>query len=277
MAAKTAQPQADAARDPLHMAAQMRDQDTLKMVRNALERRNAMLAFQPVVQSRNHEKPAFYEGLIRVLDETGRIIPARDFIDVVETQELGRQLDCMALELGLHELAAEPDLRLAINMSARSVGYRPWLDTLEKGISAHPTVSERLILEITESSAMVMPDLVSVFMADLQAKGISFALDDFGAGVTAFRHLRDFYFDLVKIDGQFSKNVHKNPDNQVLVQALVSLANHFDMFTVCESVETPDEAAFLAACGVDCLQGYHFAAPTVRPPWRPMVQEAAAG
>lgn len=265
------------AADPMQVAADARDRNTLNMVRTALDRRNAMLAFQPVVQARKPDKPAFYEGLIRVLDDAGRIIPARDFIEVVETQETGRILDRVALELGLQELAAEPSLRLSINMSARSIGYRPWMETLEKGIEAHPTIGERLILEITESSAMVMPDLVSVFMSDLQSKGIAFALDDFGAGFTAFKHLRDFYFDLVKIDGAFSRDVHQNPDNQVLVQALVALSDHFDMFTVAESVETAEEAAFLTAVGVDCLQGYHFSAPTVRPPWRPALNQAAAG
>ncbi|HAR52570.1 MAG TPA: EAL domain-containing protein, partial [Roseovarius nubinhibens] len=66
-----------------------------------------------------------------------------------------------------------------------------------------PTVAERLILEITESSAMVVPELVTGFMEKLQHKGVSFALDDFGAGYTSFRYLKQFYFDILKIDGQF--------------------------------------------------------------------------
>lgn len=255
------------AADSMRVAADTRDRDTLTMVHDALDRGNAVLAFQPVMQARCPETPAFYEGLMRVLDDSGQVIPAKQFIDAVETQETGRRLDRMALDLGLQELAAEPSLRLSINMSARSIGYRPWLETLENGLKTHPTIGERLILEITESSAMVMPDLVTGFMADLQSRGIVFALDDFGAGYTAFRHLRDFYFDLVKIDGVFSRDVHKSPDNQVLVQALVSLSAHFDMFTVAEAVEGPEEAAFLTSAGIDCLQGHHFAAPTLRPPW----------
>jgi predicted signal transduction protein with EAL and GGDEF domain len=69
--------------------------------------------------------------------------------------------------------------------------------------------------------------------------GISFALDDFGAGYTAFRYFRDFFFDMIKIDGQFIRGIASNPDNQVLTQALASIGKHFDMFTVAESVETP--------------------------------------
>lgn len=254
--------------DPLTLAAEVRDKSVLSMVEKALKRKDVLLAFQPVVQSRGSSDPAFYEGLIRVLDDTGRIIPARDFIEDVETDELGRIIDCLALELGLTELSAEPGLRLAINMSARSIGYPRWMETLERGLAASPMIAERLILEITESSAMVMPDIVRVFMAELQAKGISFALDDFGAGFTAFRHFKEFYFDILKIDGQFSRNIHADPDNQVLMQALVAVGRHFDMLTVAESVEEEADARFLTAAGVDCQQGYHYAAPTTTPAWR---------
>jgi EAL domain-containing protein (putative c-di-GMP-specific phosphodiesterase class I) len=153
-------------------------------------------------------------------------------------------------------------------MSARSIGYPAWLRHWNAGLRVDQTIAERLILEITESSAMVMPDLVSVFMADMQARGICFALDDFGAGYTAFRYLKEFYFDIIKIDGQFIRGIATNPDNQVLTQALVSIARHFDMFTVAESVETAEDARWLVDAGVDCLQGYFFGVPTTEAPWR---------
>jgi EAL domain-containing protein (putative c-di-GMP-specific phosphodiesterase class I) len=254
-------------RSPLNEAIAQRDRNTMAMVARAVERKRVLLAYQPVMFSRRPERPAFYEGLIRVIDANGRIIPARDFIDAVENQELGRQLDCLALEHGLNTLRCVPTLRLSINMSARSIGYEPWSRTLRAGLAADPTAAERLILEITEQSAMVMPEIVTVFMKDLQRRGISFALDDFGSGYTSFRYLRDFYFDILKIDGQFVRNIAHSADNQVLVQALVDVARHFDLVTVAEAVETPQDVAFLTAAGVDCLQGYHFAAPTTRPAW----------
>ncbi|SFR32188.1 EAL domain, c-di-GMP-specific phosphodiesterase class I (or its enzymatically inactive variant) [Litoreibacter janthinus] len=210
---------------------------------------------------------AFYEGLIRVLDETGRIIPARDFIDTIEPRNEGRMIDCLAVELGLASLAAEPRLRLSINMSPRSIGNPEWETALERGLLRDPTIGERLIIEITESSALLMPDLVSDFMTRMQRRGISFALDDFGAGYTAFRHFKDFYFDLVKIDTSFARNIDEDADNQVLMTALVSIANQFDMFTVAEGIEHPQEAEYLAQIGVDCLQGYLFGVPSVSKPW----------
>ncbi|SDW04266.1 EAL domain, c-di-GMP-specific phosphodiesterase class I (or its enzymatically inactive variant) [Allgaiera indica] len=252
---------------PLSCAVTERDRDVMQMVRRALKSGHACLAFQPVVHARDTARVAFQEGLIRLMDHTGRVIPAREFITVTETSELGRLIDTRALELGLAALQRFPALRLSINMSARSIGYPEWKAALTRAIKTDPTLAERLILEITESSAMLMPDLVSVFMRDLQRVGVSFALDDFGAGYTAIRHFKDFYFDILKIDGQFIRGVHADPDNQVLVQAMVSIARHFDMFSVAEFVEDQRDADFLARVGVDCLQGYLFGAPTTKPPF----------
>lgn len=252
---------------PLAFAVAERRRNTIEMVRNALDRQDVVLAFQPVVQGARPGAIAFYEGLIRILDETGRVIPAGDFIETVETSPLGRKIDCLALEMGLIALARNPALRLSINMSARSIGSPHWMRVLTEGLRADATAGERLILEITESSAMLLPDLVGAFMHDQQCKGISFALDDFGAGQTSFRYLREFYFDLVKIDGQFIRGIALNPDNQVLTEALMSISRHFDMFTVAEAVEASEDAAFLQRIGIDCMQGYYFGAPTIHPPW----------
>ena len=260
--------------DPLSAAVNQRDRNVLDMVRAALEHKQVMLAFQPVMQA--HGNVAFYEGLIRVLDETGRIIPAREFITVIEETEMGRIIDCLALEKGLRALRKNPTLRLSINMSARSIGYSRWKKVLERNLRTDPTLAERLILEITESSAMLVPELVISFMSELQSHGVCFALDDFGAGYTSFRYLRDFYFDMIKIDGQFIRGIARNPDNQVLLQALVSIAQHFDMFTVAEFVENQQDAEFLAQNGIDCLQGYYFGAPSVNPPWEGHVEPTRA-
>lgn len=253
--------------DPLSFAIAERDRRVLDTVERAIAEGRLALAYQPVVLASDPGRVAFQEGLIRIMDESGRAIPARDFMWAAETRELGRQLDCAALEMGLRALASQPGLRLAINMSARSIGYRPWVETLEEGLAAAPDIGERLILEITESSAMLIPDLVASFMERLQGRGIAFALDDFGAGYTAFRYLRDFYFDIVKIDGQFIRGIHKSADNQLLARALIDIARHFEMFTVAESVECPEDAAWLAEAGLDCLQGYLYGMPTVNPTW----------
>lgn len=250
---------------PLGVMISQQDRETMDMVREAIDLRRMRLAYQPVVLARDPERVAFHEGLIRVLDPNGRMIPARDFIGAVEDTEIGREIDCIALELGLGALARHPDVRLSINMSARSIGYPRWMRAFRKGLAAGPTVGERLILEITESSAMLVPELVIAFMEELHAEGVAFALDDFGAGYTAIRYFKDFFFDILKIDGQFIRNIHRDPDNAALTAALLSIGRHFQMFTVAEAVETPEEARFLMNLGVDCLQGYLFGAASLRP------------
>ncbi len=250
---------------PLGFAISQTDSQTLSMVSAALETRRLRLAFQPVVMTFDTDRIGFYEGFIRVLDPSGRTIPARDFIGVVETQELGRRIDCAVLQMGLNTLARLPALRLSINMSARSIGYPGWTRVLRQTLKACPRIGERLILEISESSAMMVPEIVIAFMHDMQKEGISFALDDFGAGFMAPRYFRNFLFDMVKIDGQFIHGVDANPDSQVMVEALVALAGTFEMFTVAEGVETFAEAEYLRAAGLDCLQGYLFGSPTVKP------------
>lgn len=263
-------------RSPLDQAIAHLDRGVMGMVDRALRRKEAMLAFQPIMGLGSGGRPVFYEGLIRLLDDGGRIIPARDFMGAVEETEAGRLIDCLSLEMGLDALAREPALRLAINMSARSIAYPQWMRVLRRGLRACPGASDRLILEITEESAMALPDIVTIFMKEMQAEGICFALDDFGAGTTNFRTLSRFLFDFVKIDGQFIRGIAENPDSQCMVRALVAFAREFDMATVAESVESAADADVLANVGIDFMQGYYFGAPTVTPPWhRPVAARQA--
>ncbi|WP_299352451.1 EAL domain-containing protein [uncultured Shimia sp.] len=253
---------------PLDFAVSSRDAGTLQMVQDAIHHKQVMLAFQPIMNASDQTTPAFYEGLIRVLDETGRVIPAKDFMGAVEDTELGRQLDCLALELGLAELSQNPSLRLSINMSARSIGYSRWMRSLQRGLRKRPDAGERLILEISEGSALQVPELVIDFMDKLQGKGIAFALDDFGKGFTSFRYFKDFYFDILKLDGQFSRNVHRDSENQIIAAGIAAIAERFDMYTVATRIEDPKDAHVLADLGFDCLQGFLFGPPTTKPDWQ---------
>lgn len=252
---------------PLDVAIAERDHDILKMVKTAIEKREVWVAYQPVVRSSRPNPVAFYEAMIRVIDETGRLIPAGEFIPACENDETGRKLDCIVLIEGMRALRANPSLRLSINMSARSIGYRPWLKALERGLNADATVAERLIVEVTEGSVVMIPDVTKAFVRDVQKSGIAFALDDFGAGFTSFKNLQDIGFDILKIDGQFTKNLTVDTDKLAIIRTMIALAKNFEMMTIAESVETASDAEVLQNMGVDCLQGYYFGAPTVKPAW----------
>lgn len=263
-------------RNPLAYAVDTRDSSTLDMVTEAIRHKQVMLSFQPVVQSGRTKHAAYFEGLLRVLDETGRIIPAKDFMGAVEDSEIGRKLDCLALELGLETLAKQPNLRLSINMSARSIGYAPWMQTLQVGLARMATVPERLILEISEKSVVQVPDIVRGFMEDLQIKGISFGLDDYGAGMSSLRVFRDFDFDIVKLDGAFSRDIANDSANQVLAGAVAAIAERFEMISVASRIESPTDAQTMHELGFDCLQGFAFGAPTISPPWLKKARHSSA-
>ena len=249
--------------DPFSYALASRDRDATTLVREALENGRAQLAFHPVFTAEAPSHITFYEGLVRVSDADGRIIPAAHFMPQVEETALGRMIDCAALQLALAALRRQQDLRLSINVSARSIGDGEWRRILDRGLALAPEVGQRLIFEISESSAMMLHENVIRFMHEMQPIGVGFALDGFGAGYTAFRYLRDFFFDLVKIDKGFVRDIDTDPDNQVLTEALVTVAQQFEMFVVADGVETEAEAAFLRGIGVDCLQGYLFGVPSL--------------
>ncbi|GAB1361470.1 EAL domain-containing protein [Rhodobacter sp.] len=251
--------------DPLTVAVSAADRETLAMVRAALTLRRMRLAFQPAVYAADPSIIGFYEGYIRLLDPQDRVIPAREFMDVAETQELGREIDVAALQLGLHTLQRTPGIRIAVNMSARSVGYKTWAQTLRQALKAHPGLGRRLILEISEASAMQMPDVLLPFMKELRAEGIAFTLDDFGAGATSLQLLSDFRFEIAKLDGRFVRGMEMDPSHQQILRAAIAMAREFGMFLVAEAVETPAEANWLRDEGVGCLQGYLFGAPEVAP------------
>lgn len=249
--------------DPLHYAMASRDADVMTLVRDALAAGRARLAFHPIVTADDEPRVAFYEGLVRLMDDAGRIIPAAHFMPLVEETDLGRQIDCITLDLALKLLKEKPALRLSVNLSARSIGDGEWRRILDRGLRDRAGLGDRLIFEISETSAMLLPEIVTRFMAEMQPRGVAFALDGFGAGFTAFRHLKDFFFDLVKIDKSFVWGIDTDPDNQVLAEALMTVAQQFEMFAIADGVETAEEAAFLKQIGVDCLQGYFYGVPTL--------------
>ena len=153
-------------------------------------------------------------------------------------------------------------------MSARSVGYRPWLNLLTRALTDSPRLGANLILEINEESALQVPDVLKPFMAEMREKGVVFALDDFGAGTTSLLLLEEMDFEIAKIDGSLVKNIDRSDQHKPAVRAAIAMAQELGMYVVAEAVETEGEATWLRDAGVGCLQGYLFGPPTVTPDFR---------
>lgn len=250
-------------------------------VAQALVQNRVTFHYQPVVNALRPDFPAFFEMLARLTLPDGKILPASAFMPVIEGDELGRVIDRHALQSAFAALRDNPALRVSVNMSPLSMGDAGWLETFDRtaaGVDG-PAICGRLILEITETAAISQSAQTLDFMNHVRSSGCAFAIDDFGAGATGFRHFRDFRFDMVKIDGDFVVNVHKSPDAQILIECLMTAAKHFEMFAVAERVECEADADWLRSRGIDCFQGYLYGRPQAHPvmPEAPAPGLAAVG
>ncbi|NNE86413.1 MAG: EAL domain-containing protein [Alphaproteobacteria bacterium] len=237
-----------------------------EQVKQALRDDRIVLAYQPIVAAQDGT-PVFYEGLVRMLDEENKPVPAGVFVPIVEQMGMMRLVDRRVLDLGITTLKENPEISLSINVSGMTAVDPVWLRLLQEYLEGQPDVAKRLILEITETIAIDDIADSSRFVRSVAELGCQVALDDFGAGYTSFRHLRALNVDLVKIDGSFVRDLPTNPDNQLFVRTLISLAKGIGLKTVAEWVETEEEAELLRNEGVDYLQGWHYGKPETDPSW----------
>ncbi|MGE5159007.1 MAG: EAL domain-containing protein [Gemmatimonas sp.] len=233
----------------------------------ALNERRIALAFEPVMEA-HARKPAFYECLVRMEQEGGRLLLAPDIVPVAERLGLIRLVDHRVLELVVAELAAAPQVSLSLNISPDTTMDTDWWASIESLMRAHPGVAERLIVEITETVAIQNVDDLRRFVTRLKDLGSRIAIDDFGAGYTSFRNLRKLAVDIVKIDGAFVQNVAASADDRAFVQTLIDLARRLKIKTVAEWVQDEAAAAMLGDWGCDYIQGRLIGLASAARPWR---------
>jgi len=235
-------------------------------VKRALAEDRLLLAFQPVVAAASG-RVELYECLLRLRRPDGSIVPAGRFVPVAEKIGLMRLLDRHVLDLALEELERHAEVCLAVNISGHTAADDGWLARLTDRVAGAPEVARRLLIEITETAALLDLGESARFLAKLRGLGCRIALDDFGAGYTSFHHLRMLEIDVIKIDGSFVNGILRSAENQLIVRNILGLAQAFRLQTVAEGVEEIEEAQALAALGVDFLQGYHFGRPGLERPW----------
>jgi diguanylate cyclase (GGDEF)-like protein len=232
----------------------------------ALNERRIVMAFEPVVDARSRQA-AFYECLIRMEQEDGRVLLAPDIVPVAERLGLIRLVDHRVLELVVAELAASPAVELSLNISPDTTMDPDWWASIESLMRAHPGVAERLIVEITETVAIQDIDDLRGFVTRLKNFGSRIAIDDFGAGYTSFRNLRKLDVDIVKIDGAFVQNIARSADDRAFVQTLIDLARRLQIKTVAEWVQDEESAELLRDWGCDYIQGRLIGLAAAERPW----------
>ncbi len=219
-----------------------------------LNDRRIILAFQPIACARTR-KIKSYEGLVRMRQLDGRIAGAGQIIPPAERIGLLKYIDMRVIELAVDALARDTKSRLSINVDVPSLMSPDWMETLSSSLFSKRVESNRLIVEITETA--MIKDLATTTNAihQLHEIGVQVALDDFGAGHTSFKTLRNMPINIVKIDGVFITNLKASRDDRFFVSTLVNLARHLGMKTVAEWVQDSETADILTDIGIDYLQG----------------------
>ncbi len=221
------------------------------------------LAFQPVVRASGGLSISFHECLVRLQQPEGDLLSAAAFMPEVEILGLAPLIDRQVLEMACTTLARHPNVRLSVNVFPQTMQDRQWMTVFEKARARDPGIAERLILEVTETCSMLDPARTREFMKRLRGYGVCFALDDFGARHAALHYLRDFRFDILKIDRRFVRDIEPGSDNAFFVETLIGIARRFDMMTVAEAVQGPVEARCLAELGIEHFQGFYFGCPSL--------------
>lgn len=227
---------------------------------SALDDHRMRLVLQPIVSATTHV-PYLYECLLRMHKPDGSIVSAGEFIPVAEQLGLARLIDRRTLELAIGLLRAHPSLRLSLNVSGLTSSDKDWIAALADFTCGDRSITERLVIEITETAAIQDIDQSAHFVDCLKEMGCLVAIDDFGAGYTSFKNLKRMAVDMVKIDGAFVKNLLTDASDQVFINTMVDIAGTFGMKTVAEWVGDAETADKLAAAGIDYLQGFFYGQP----------------
>ena len=231
-----------------------------KMIRHALDQRWVRLVSFPVAtldgRLLHRECP-----LRLMFEEGGEWQPAGRFLPVAERLKLTPQLDLAAVELGLDELEAKPDLTgLAINLSASSIQlpqFRQELHALLKRRSG----TSRLWLEVSEAGALAHFDAFRALCLELKNVGCQMGIEHFGRQFSEVGRLHDLGLDYIKVDASFVRNLESNAGNQAFLKGLSTIAKGIGLKVIAEGVGSEAEFAALTSVGFDGATG-----PAVREP-----------
>jgi diguanylate cyclase (GGDEF)-like protein/PAS domain S-box-containing protein len=201
------------------------------------------------------------EVLLRMIDSDGSLVQPEAFLPAAERFHFASRIDRWVLRRTIETLGSlgtldEVDM-LCVNLSGQSIGdrafHRQAMDTLT---AASPAVCRRLCLEITETAAVTNMADASVFIGQVRALGVRIALDDFGAGASSFGYLKHLDVDLLKIDGQFIRDIIDDPLDDAAVRCFVDVARVVGVKTAAECVERAEVLDRVREIGIDFAQGF---------------------
>ncbi|WP_299944661.1 EAL domain-containing protein [uncultured Microbulbifer sp.] len=236
----------------------------------ALREDRLILYRQPVISLKGGRKLHHYEILVRMLGRDGGVISPGLFLPAAERYGLIEEVDRWVVRRVFHYMAREqkigvPRASYAINISGISLGDDTFAGFVSQELVETGIAASRVQFEITETSAINNLERALVFIHKLRAAGCSFALDDFGRGVSSLAYLRQLPVDFLKIDGSFVRNMLEDEIDSAMVSTIDHLAKCMGISTIAEYVESPEVMEKLYRMGVDYAQGFGIAPATGLP------------
>ena len=212
------------------------------------------------------------EVLLRMLDESGRLVLPGSFLPAAERYGLMLAIDRWVVQHSVAALATreedEPGAVFSINISGHSLGSNEFLDFVSDALDARGVRGDRVCFEITETSAASELGHALRFIDSLKGRGCRFALDDFGTGLSSFSYLKTLPIDYLKIDGAFVAGLMTNDVDKAMVEAVHHIGHMMGLETIAECVDRDAILPVLRRIGVDYAQGYALGHP------QPLVQAA---
>ena len=231
----------------------------------ALEERWVKVFFQPIVRAASG-RVCDEEALSRWVDPDRGLISPGDFIPILENARLIYRLDLYVLDqilLKLQEQQAEGLYLVPQSLNISRIDFESCdiVDEICRRIDAAGIPRDKLTIELTESAVGQDFEFMKAQVQRLQELGFKVWMDDFGSGYSSLDVLQDIHFDLIKLDMRFMHRFDEGPENRIIVTELVKMALALGVETVCEGVETREQAEFLREVGCTKLQGYYFCRP----------------
>jgi EAL domain-containing protein (putative c-di-GMP-specific phosphodiesterase class I) len=238
-------------------------------LQNALDRHEFVMAYQPKIECGSGVTAGF-EALVRWKHPDRGIIMPDDFIPLTEETGLIDALTAQVFDQSLEWFSQsfpESDLKLSLNISAKSLVDIQMADSLSALCHRFQIDKERIVLELTESSAMVDPILSLDLLTRLRMKGFQLAIDDFGTGFSSMVQLVRLPFSEIKIDKSFVMFAKQTKESLTVIKSIVELGHSLGLLATAEGVDDLSTLNYLNTLGCDLAQGYFIA--------RPMPGEAA--
>ncbi len=261
----------DRGRNQIHLY-ESRDSDLVRhrgemqwvtRIQRALEENRLSLSWQEIRRTSETPQPdgRHVELLLRMVDDDGGEILPMAFIPAAERYSIMPALDAWVVEETLRlcqrylKSPSREHCLFAVNLSGASLKDPAFRKTLLAQLQQNPDLGPHLCFEITETAAIGNLGVVNGFIDAMRGFGCSFALDDFGSGLSSFTYLKNLRVDYLKIDGAFVRDIATNAIDRSMVEAIHRIGHQMGLQTVAEYVESEEILSLLREIGVDYAQG----------------------